>query len=228
LRFQTNGWGNKFVYTFDDQVGDRIAEYTTATIKRFPWVLEGGSVEHNGKGTILTTRECLLNPNRNPSWNLAAAELAIRDAFSANRVVWINHGLLNDHTDGHIDNIARFIAPNKVVCQKPASSDDPNKETLKEISTALRSEGFEVAEVTSPGRVLDDSGDIMPASHMNFIFGDGTVVVPTYGTESTPQALDELQQLFPDRRVVGSPSQTILTGGGSFHCITQQQPFPRG
>lgn len=227
LRFLTNGWGGKFVYEFDDQVGDSIASLAgTPTIKH-PFVLEGGSIEHNGQGTLLTTKECILNPNRNPGWSQSDAEEHLKAAFAAKRVVWLTQGLINDHTDGHIDNIARFVGENRVVCQKAFGQDDPNSDIYRSITEDLRRAGFDVVEITSPGRVTDDDGEIVPASHMNFVIGNRTVVVPTYGTESVARAISELQAVFPGRKVLGSSSKTVLTGGGSFHCITQQQAKAR-
>lgn len=226
LRFKTNGWGGKYVYEFDDVVGDMIAEKAGAVIRRHDFVLEGGSIEHDGAGIILTTRECILNPNRNPGWTQDDAEEHLKNAFGARRVIWLDDGMMNDHTDGHIDNIARFIAPGHVVCQGPYGADDPNAQTFKNIYRALKESGLEVTQIPSPGRYVDRDGEIVPASHMNFIIANNVVVVPVYDTPSQDEALAILQGMFPHRHVVGSSSKTILTGGGSFHCITQQQPAP--
>jgi agmatine deiminase len=152
------------------------------------------------------------------------------DALGARAVIWIERGLLNDHTDGHVDNIARFVVPGVVVCQAPADADDPHAERLNEIAAFLKGQRdargrlLQVIQIPSPGRVEDEDGDPVPASHMNFIIGNATVVVPTYGTATAQAAVDALKPLFPGRNVVGLPSNHILTGGGSFHCITQQQP----
>lgn len=224
LRFKTNGWGGKYIYEFDDIVGDTIAEKTKSPIRRNDFVLEGGSIEHDGTGTLLTTRECILNPNRNPGWTQEDAEQHLKQAFGAHRVIWLDDGMLNDHTDGHIDNIARFIAPNHVVCQSPSGKDDPNADVFKNIYKMLKEAGLQVTQIPSPGLYKDESGDIVPASHMNFIISNAAVVVPVYGTPSQEDALTALQHLFPHRKVVGVSSRAVLTGGGSFHCITQQQP----
>lgn len=225
LRFKTNGWGEKYIYEFDDIVGDTIAEKSNTKIRRHDFVLEGGSIEHDGTGVLLTTRECILNPNRNPGWSQDDAELHLKNAFGAHRVIWLDDGMLNDHTDGHIDNIARFIGPNHVVCQSPYGKDDPNTETFKNIYKMLKDAGLEVTQIPSPGLYKDEeSGEIVPASHMNFIISNAAVVVPVYGTASQDDAINALQHLFPNRKVVGVSSRAVLTGGGSFHCITQQQP----
>jgi len=224
LRFNTNGWGGKFVYEFDDIVGDAVAERAGKPIRRHNFVLEGGSLEHNGEGVMLTTRECILNPNRNPEFSEQDAENALKEAFGAHRIVWLDDGMMNDHTDGHIDNIARFVAADHVICQKASGNDDPNAETFEKIAADLRAAGFKVTQIPSPGKVTDEDGDVVPASHMNFIITNDCVVAPVYGTPYQEAALDALREFFPGRKVVGVRSDTILSGGGSFHCITQQQP----
>ena len=234
LRFATNSWGGKFDLPDDATVGDDIATLADTPIRRFPFVLEGGALDHDGMGTLLTTRQTLLNPNRN-GWNKEAAEAALREALGAKAIIWIDEGLHGDHTDGHIDNIARFVGPGRVVCQAPAGPDDPNAATLDAIARVLANardasgRALDVVRIPSPGRYINAAGDKSPASHMNFIIANGVVVVPVYGTPTQGAALQALQAVFPDRRVVGVPSRGLLgcgnAGGGSFHCITQQQPL---
>lgn len=224
LRFKTNGWGGKYDLPFDDQVGDAIAEGAGVPIRKYDFVLEGGALEHDGAGTILTTRQCLLNPNRNPRWTQALAEASLKEAFGANRILWLDEGLLNDHTDGHIDNIARFIAPSRVLCQSPYGRDDPNKEILQKIAADLKSMGLEVIQIPSPGLIADAYGDPIPASHMNFIIGNKTIALPAYDIAPAEEAASILEPLFPGREVIVLPSNALLTGGGSFHCMTQQEP----
>lgn len=230
LRFKTNGWGGKYIYEFDDVVGDEVARISGKPITRFDFVLEGGSVDQDGQGTLMTTAQCVLNKNRNPDWSKEQAEAELCKAFGAETVIWIDEGLINDHTDGHIDNIAKFVAPGKVVCMSPYGEDDPNTEILNRIyetlkdSTDARGRQLEVTRIPSPGRVTNEDGDVVPASHVNFIIGNKHVVMPVYGSESANEAVKILQGLFDDRKVVGLPSNAVLTGGGSFHCITQQEP----
>jgi agmatine deiminase len=159
-----------------------------------------------------------------------ALERALRNALGATQVLWLGDGLLNDHTDGHIDTVARFLSPGVVVCMRPSGSDDPNREVLAAIARDLSSmrdaagRRLEVVRVPSPGSVRDAEGRVMPASYVNFYLGNRAVVVPTYGTPWDDQAVEEIAALFPGRRTVGVPALAILAGGGAFHCITQQQP----
>jgi agmatine deiminase len=234
LRFKTNSWGGKYQLPDDLTVGDDVARLARAKVQRFDFVLEGGAVDQDGEGTILTTRQTLLNPNRN-GWTKEQAEDALRTAFHAKSIVWIDEGLKNDHTDGHIDNIARFVSPGTVVCQAAGGPDDPNAETLDAIAATLAAakdaHGRPLTVVRIPGVGLyrNALGEVSPASHMNFIIANGVVVVPVYGTASEAAALEALRAVFPGRAVVGVPSKGLLgcgeAGGGSFHCITQQQPL---
>lgn len=234
LRFSTNSWGGKYDLPDDATVGDDIARLAGTPVRKFEFVLEGGAVDHDGFGTILTTRQTLLNPNRN-GWTKADAEAALHMAFGTTRIIWIDEGLRNDHTDGHIDNIARFVGPGRVVCQAPAGPNDPNRQTLNQIahtletSTDARGEKLEVIRIPGVGLYRNALGEISPASHMNFIIANGVVVVPVYGTATEQAALETLQKVFAGRKVVGVPSRGLLgsgtAGGGSFHCITQQEPL---
>jgi agmatine deiminase len=234
LRFRTNGWGGKYLLDGDDTVGDDISRLARVPMRRFDFVLEGGAVEHDGDGTLLTTRETLLNANRN-GWSEREAEEALRHAFGVRKVIWLDRGLEGDHTDGHIDNLARFVGPGRVVCQKPAEPDDPNADLFEEIACMLeaatdaRVRKLEIIRVPSPGRVLGASGESVPASHMNFVTANGVVVMPVYGTRSAEPALAALQEAFSGREVVGLPSRGLLgagdAGGGSFHCITLNEPL---
>ena len=233
LRFKTNGWGGKFDLAGDDTVGGDIAGFAGTPTKPFDFVLEGGAIDHDGQGTFLTTRQTLLNANRN-GWTKAQAESALTTALGARKVIWIDEGLEGDHTDGHVDNIARFVGPNRVVCQTPANADDPNATVLDAIAhrlgTATDAKGrtLQVVRIPSPGRVVNAHGEIAPASHMNFVIANGVVVVPVYGTATEASALQALQAVFPDRKVIGLPAFGLLgagtAGGGAFHCITREEP----
>lgn len=233
LRFATNSWGGKYDLPDDATVGDEVAQHADTPVLRFDFVLEGGAVDHDGEGTVLTTRQTLLNPNRN-GWSKPQAQNALAEALGAKKIIWIDEGLKNDHTDGHIDNIARFVGPGRVVCQAPAGADDPNAETLDAIAATLAAatdaagRRLEVIRIPGVGLYRNALGDVGPASHMNFIIANGVVVVPVYGTATADAAVAALQAVFRDREVVGVPSKGVLgaggAGGGSFHCITQQEP----
>lgn len=229
-RFKFNGWGGKYVLDGDEGVAEEVARRAGVPSTRHDFVLEGGSIDVDGRGTALTTRQCLLNPNRNPALGQAELEQRLRASLGIRQLIWLGDGLANDHTDGHIDNIARFVAPGVVVCMEPSGSDDPNAAALRDILDTLRDardvdgRRLEVFTIPSPGRVEDDDGEIIPASHMNFFIGNATVAVPVYGTASEDAAIAALARLFPARAVVGLRANHVITGGGSFHCITQQQP----
>ena len=231
--FAFNGWGGKYQLPHDDLVATAIAERAGVTLHQHGFVLEGGAVEGDGAGHVLTTRECLLNPNRNPDWREADAEAALSAALGARKLIWLERGLRNDHTDGHIDNIARFIAPGVIACQSPNGADDPNADILEEIyatlkaATGLDGVPFTVVRLPSPGRVEDADGELVPASHMNFVIGSASVVMPIYGApeaDCVVEACKVLSEYFPTRRIVPLDARHVLTGGGAFHCITQQQP----
>ena len=229
-RFAFNGWGGKYELEGDDQVAGQIAAHDKASLTAFPYVLEGGALDHDGAGTVVTTRQCLLNPNRNAGWTQALAERALAASLGAKRVIWLGDGLQNDHTDGHVDNLARFVAPGVIACPVAYGADDPNADAYdaaaRDLAQATDALGrrLKVVRVPSPGRLVDEAGDAIPASHMNFLIANRAVIVPQYGAPSEDLALAVLQDLFADRKVIGLPSTAILTGGGSFHCISQQEP----
>lgn len=238
LRFRTNGWGGKFSLPADESVGDDIARLAGVATQGFDFVLEGGAIDHDGAGTILTTRQTLLNPNRN-GWSQGDAEAALRTSLGARKILWIDEGLTGDHTDGHIDNIARFVGPARIVVQEPAGPDDPNAAVFEAIARNLQGatdadgRAIEVIEIPGPGLVLNALGEVAPASHLNFAIANGIVVVPVFDTNTQADALERLQAVFPDRKVVGLPASGLLgagdAGGGAFHCITREEPdFTRG
>lgn len=236
VRFTFNGWGGKYELPGDAELAAAVQAMVQQTKPKaralsMPLVLEGGSVDVDGEGTLLTTRQCLLNENRNPGKSQAELERALRDGFGVREVLWLDEGLLNDHTDGHVDTIARFVAPGVVVCMAPSGQDDPNRSALERIYADLRAmkdakgRKLEVVRVPSPGKLVDGDGRVMPASYVNFYIGNSVVVVPTYGAEYDEAAVAALAQLFPMHEVVGRSARDILEGGGAFHCITQQQPL---
>jgi agmatine deiminase len=231
VSFRFNGWGGKYELEHDDTVARQLADLSASLLKSHDFVIEGGALDHDGFGTVLTTRQCLLNANRNTHkdlpWTEAIAESALRKSVGASRVLWLGDGLLNDHTDGHVDNLARFIAPGVVCCQQGTGDDDPNTAAYDAVAEALagaldaRGEPIRVVRIPSPGLQHGADGEIVPASHMNFLIANKAVIVPTYGDDAV---VDALRPHFPHHVVLGLPSRAILTGGGSFHCISQQVP----
>jgi agmatine deiminase len=228
--FRFNGWGGKYVLEHDDEVAAQLAAHAKTPLVANDFIMEGGSLDHDGEGTILTTRQCLLNPNRNADWNEATAETLLARALGARAVRWLGDGLLNDHTDGHVDNLARFVAPATVVCPVAFGDDDPNalvfEQTARDLAAMTDAQGraLNVLRIPSPGRILNDEGEVVPASHMNFLVANGAVIVPTYEAASGRAAVAALAKVFTQHEVIGLPSNAVLSGGGSFHCISQQEP----
>lgn len=224
VRFRFNGWGEKYCYPGDERVAEHVQGLRAQPAFRSALTMEGGGVECDGAGLCLTTREVALNPNRNPGLSEADVERALRTALGAERVVWLNRGLANDHTDGHIDNIARCIAPGRVVCMRSADADDPNRGVLAEIASELSGQGLAVEQIPSPGLVRGREGQPLPASYLNFYIANHSVAVPTFESRYDDSALRAMEALFPGRTVLGVPSKVWLEEGGTVHCISQQEP----
>jgi agmatine deiminase len=220
--FAFNGWGGKYDLPGDDTIAQRLAEGRGKRFEWCDWVLEGGAIDGDGTGTVVTTQQCLLNRNRNPGMSKAEIEARLARDLGFTRVVWLGEGLLNDHTDGHVDNLARFVGMNRVAIPE-AAENDPNWQVYQHARRDAEAGGLEVVSIPSPGRVLRED-EIVPASYMNFYIGNAAVVVPVYGAANDDAAVAAVQALFPDRTAVGLRADAILTGGGSFHCISQQVP----
>jgi len=221
--FQFNGWGGKYDLPGDDDVGARLAKRAKFPTEDHAWVLEGGAIDGDGTGLVVTTEQCLLNRNRNPQLSKADVEEMLLKDLGYTQVLWLGDGLLNDHTDGHVDNLARFIGENRLLIPEGAEN-DPNWRIYQDAARRAEAAGVEVVRFPSPGRVLNEDEEIIPASYMNFYIGNAAVVVPLYGQENDQAAIDALAELFPGREIVGQRADHILTGGGSFHCISQQIP----
>ena len=220
--FGFNGWGGKYDLPGDDEIGERLAHRAGLPFEKANWVLDGGAIDGDGSGVVVTTEQCLLNPNRN-SLSREDIERRLNRDLGFSQMVWLGSGLLNDHTDGHVDNLARFVAPGRIAIPTPAA-DDPNEAVYRDAARRLRSSNLDVVTLPSPGRVLGEDGDVIPASYMNFYIGNAAVVVPQYGAANDRAAVEIVQALFPGRAAIGLRADHILTGGGSFHCISQQVP----
>jgi agmatine deiminase len=222
--FGFNGWGGRFDYPGDQTIGNELALASGFDITDCDWVLEGGSIDVDGEGAAVTTKDCLLNPNRNPLLGKVAIEARLTQDLGIDRVLWLGDGLANDHTDGHVDNLARFVGVNHLVIPEASGADDINAAIYADARGRAEAAGFKVAPLPSVGRFEQD-GEVAPASYMNFYIGNRAVIVPTYGSCHDDTALAALAPLFPDRNIVGLPADAVLTGGGSFHCSSQQVPI---
>ena len=225
-----NAWGNKYPpYDLDDVVPTRIAQEMNEALFLPGIVMEGGSIDLNGRGTLLTTEACLLNPNRNPHLNQAQIETYLRDYLGVTNILWLGDGIVGDDTDGHVDDITRFVAPDTVVTTIEEDPSDENYAPLKENYERLLTMKDEtgrplrVLTIPMPGPVYFED-QRLPASYANFYIANTVVLVPTYRHRNDARALGILQSCFPERRVIGIDCTDLVWGLGSIHCVTQQQP----
>jgi agmatine deiminase len=233
-----NAWGNKYEeLKQDDSIPARLE--SLLRVPRFEpgIVMEGGSIEVNGAGCVLTTEQCLLNPNRNPDLSRNEIEQHLKDYLGVEKVLWLGEGIVGDDTDGHIDDIARFVAPDVIVCAVEEDPDDVNYKLLQDNlhrlqgMTDVKGRGFEIVTLPMPGVVGGTSTDTrnldrLPASYANFYIANNVVLAPVFGHANDARALETLQSLFKDRRVVGINCEPLVWGMGTIHCVTQQQPKP--
>ncbi|OWR01582.1 agmatine deiminase family protein [Sphingopyxis witflariensis] len=223
--FEFNWWGEKFVMPGDKEVGAALAAGSGLPVDDQYWVLEGGGIDVDGTGLCVTTEECLLNINRNPTLTREDISVRLHQSLGIDRLLWLGKGLLGDHTDGHVDNLARFVGEGRLAIPVAADNDDPNAEIYADARARTAAFGeVEIVDLPSPGRFEID-GELAAASYMNFYIGNSVVVVPTYGVANDQAAIDALAALFPERRAVGVSARGILIGGGSFHCSSQQVPI---
>jgi len=228
--FDYNAWGGKYPpFDLDRQIGRQMAD--VLGVPRFAQpgiVLEGGSIEVNGEGALLTTEQCLLNPNRNPTLTRADIERLLRDSFGVNEILWLGDGIEGDDTDGHIDDLTRFFGPRSVVTVVEPNRADPNHAPLaanRRLLDTLRVGGkpLEVRELPMPEpQYLEEQR--LPASYANFYLANDAVLVPTFGCPADAAACGILRECFPRRRVVPVDCRVIIAGLGALHCLTQQVP----
>jgi len=247
-----NAWGGLdeglyFPWDQDNLIPQKIAEITGVDLYNAPLVMEGGSIHSDGEGTLLTTEECLLNPNRNPHLIKAEIEAYLSSYLNVQKVIWLPRGCYNDETNGHIDNICCFVRPGVVLLAWTDDKDDPQHEISQEAlkvlqgTTDARGRKLEVHKLHLPSPILITAdecegvdsvegtmprkeGDRMAASYVNFYIANGAVIAPVFNDPADQAALDKLKELFPEREVVSIYAREILLGGGNIHCITQQQP----
>ena len=225
-----NAWGGKYPpYDLDDAIPQRVAEFRALSCFTPAIILEGGSIDVNGTGTLLTTESCLLNPNRNPKLDQTELSRYLRDYLGVEKIIWLGDGIVGDDTDGHIDDLARFINPTTIVTVVEEDIEDANFPALQENLRRLRlardqnDRLFTVVKLPMP-RMVERAGQRLPASYANFYIANKIVLVPTYRDPHDRKALEILQEHFPNRNVIGVDSTELIWGLGSFHCITQQEP----
>ncbi|WP_062788255.1 agmatine deiminase family protein [Novosphingobium capsulatum] len=221
--FGFNGWGGKYLMPGDQEIGATLAADAGLPASKADWVLEGGALDGDGTGLVATTEQCLLNPNRNPHLSRADLEMRLKRDLGYTRVLWLGDGLINDHTDGHVDNLARFVGANRLALPRATGSDDPNAAIYADAAARARDAGVEVIEVPSPGRI-EWGGMIQPASYMNFVITSHAVIVPIFGSVHDEAGVEAIGALFPSRATIGVMGDAVLVGGGGFHCASQQMP----
>jgi agmatine deiminase len=226
-----NAWGNKYPpYDLDDVIPTLIGKALNLPVYHPGIVMEGGSVDFNGKGTVLTTTACLLNQNRNPQLSKAEIEKYLINYYGIENILWLSEGIEGDDTDGHIDDITRFVNEDTVLTAIESNKSDANFEPLKKNCSDLQKMRLEngkqlnIIELPMPAPVIFE-GQRLPASYANFYIANAAVVVPTFKDKNDDHALEIIQKCFPDRPVVGLDSSDIIWGLGSFHCLSQQEPF---
>jgi len=231
-----NAWGNKYEeLKKDDTVSRRLEPFLNMKMFSPGIVMEGGSIEVNGAGCVLTTEQCLLNPNRNPDLSREEIEHYLKDYLGVTKVLWLGEGIIGDDTDGHIDDIARFAAPEVIVCAVEEDPADANYEILQDNLARLRSmtdandQPFEIVTLPMPGTVGGSNTvtrdlERLPASYANFYIANSVVLAPVFGHANDVRAVDTLQRLFPTRQVMPINCEPLVWGMGTIHCITQQQP----
>ena len=225
-----NAWGGKYPpFDLDDVIPTKIAQHYGISVFHPGIVMEGGSVDFNGKGTVLTTTACLLNKNRNPHLNQQQIEEYLHNYYGTEQVLWLGDGIVGDDTDGHIDDITRFVTEDSVVTVVEENKNDENyhilQDNLQQLKTMrlLNGKQLDIIELPMPDAVIHED-QRLPASYANFYIGNSAVVVPTYRCKNDDRALEILQGCFADRKVIGIDSTDIIWGLGSFHCLSQQEP----
>jgi agmatine deiminase len=228
--FGYNAWGGKYPpYDLDQQVAGAMAEILGVAAFRPGIVLEGGSIDVNGAGQLLATEQCLLNPNRNPDLSVAEIETVLRAALGVTDVLWLDEGIVGDDTDGHVDDIARFVGPRRIVTAIERERSDPNFAPLAANRRRLERLGWpregdlEIVELPMPAPQLHD-GERLPASYANFYIANSTVLLPVFACDADREAASILADCFPERRIVPIDCRDLVVGLGAIHCLTQQVP----
>ncbi len=253
IDWEFNAWGGLigglyFPWDQDDLVGEKVIEMEGVARYAPEYILEGGSIDVDGEGTLIVTEECLLNANRNPSKNKQEIERVLKDYLNLEKIIWLEKGVFGDETNGHTDNFCRFVAPGKVILTWTDDRGDPQYEisagALERLKAATDAKGrkLEIHKVYQPSPILitaaeaagvnrfpgtlpRQEGDRLAASYVNFYIGNGVIVMPSFGDANDELAQNQIRELFPDRKIIALPGREILLGGGNIHCITQQEPL---
>lgn len=236
VNWNFNAWGGKYApWDLDDEVAPKILEHYNINKFDAPLVMEGGSLHTDGEGTLLTTEECLLNPNRNPNLTREQIEVYLKQYLNIEKVIWLKRGLSGDETDGHVDNIACFAAPGKIIMQTCDDSSDENyKITLENLeilnnSTDAKGRKLEIIQINQPPRA-DYEGERLTLSYLNFYFVNNGIILPTFGgnaADADKKAEEVLSLAFPDRKIRAVDGIEVIKEGGNVHCTTQQMPSPK-
>ena len=231
--FTFNAWGEKFPpWDLDDYLPQLIAKQCGYQVEKHPMILEGGSLEFNGEDLILTTEQCLLNANRNPAMSQQEIENVLTSELGVNYIIWLKRGLVGDHTDGHIDDFARFIGPHRLVLCQASSSQDPNYQHLQESFMQLQNwkhpetnQALELITLPLPEPMkIPTVSEPLPCSYANFIFVNGGLIVPIFKSQYDDEALSILQKALPERKVIGIDARVLIEEGGGIHCMSKQEP----
>ncbi len=236
VKWNFNAWGAKYDdLLYDDISGEEVAKASSVPIYRPGIVLEGGSIDVNGSGVVLTTEQCLLNKNRNPSLSKEQIEGYLQEYINVSKVIWLISGIEGDDTDGHVDDFARFVGDDRIVCAYSSDRSAHNREVLErnlkvlEDATDIDGNGFEVTKLPMPGPLrIDEEDRWLPASYANFYIGNDVVLLPVFKDRNDAKAISMLEDCFPDRDVVPIQAIDLVYGYGGIHCITQQEPSTMG
>lgn len=235
IKFKFNAWGEKYPYELDEEAGRKIGKLIGIPIREVNMVLEGGSIDSNGKGCLITTESCLLNKNRNPQLSKVEIEEMLKENLGVKKIFWLKKGIVGDDTDGHVDDITRFVAEDTILTVIEKNKNDPNYLPLLENFERLKSftdlsgKPFKIITLPMPEPVCycypgDREPQRLPASYANFYISNKYVIVPIFGSKNDEIALDIIQKVFPDRKVIGLNAYDIVVGLGAFHCLTMQVP----
>jgi len=229
--FRFNAWGGKYEpWDEDDRLAEHILRHFPCPARRHCFVLEGGSIDSNGQGSLLTTEQCLLNPNRNPEYNQEAIDRLLKETFGCQRILWLGSGIEGDDTDGHVDDITRFVSPTRVLTVRASSRTDPNYQPLEENFRRLKCLGdqdgnpLEVIDIPLPDCEVSGPFGRCPASYANFFIANKQVLVPVFGAPNEESVLRVFSDCFPDREIVPIESRGLVAGLGAIHCLTKEQP----